>query len=80
MITILTTHHLEEAEILSDRLSVLSFGEIIVSGTVSKIKKTFGVGYEISIFPDSNVEELSESFKTFSEDLKTQFKNHKIEF
>ncbi len=55
IIIILTTHHLEEAEILSDRLSVLSFGKIIVSGTVEDIKKQFGVGYEINIFPDSSM-------------------------
>ena len=29
MIILLTTHHLEEAELLSDHISVLSYGKII---------------------------------------------------
>lgn len=53
MITILTTHHLEEAEFLSDDISVLQFGKIIVKGTVNDIVRKFGVGYQIEIFPDS---------------------------
>lgn len=57
MITILTTHHLEEAEILSDKISVLHFGKIIVSGTVEKIKKEFGIGYEIDIFDKKGSQE-----------------------
>ena len=49
MITLLTTHHLEEAEFLSDSINVLSFGEIIVTGKVDDIKNKFGVGYTLSI-------------------------------
>lgn len=52
MVMILTTHHLEEAEILSDNINVLGYGEIIVSGSVEEIKRKFGVGYNISIIGD----------------------------
>ena len=53
MISILTTHHLEEAEVLADNISILSFGEIKVTGSVEHIKKDFGVGFSIEIFEKS---------------------------
>lgn len=46
-IILLTTHHLEEAEFLSEDLIVLAKGELIMRGTPEKIKKDFGMGYQI---------------------------------
>ena len=47
MITLLTTHHLEEAEFLADDISILARGNIIVQGSVIDIKNKFGIGYSI---------------------------------
>lgn len=79
MITILTTHHLEEAEILSDSLSVLSFGEIIVSGTVDKIKRSFGVGYEVCIFPNSTIKDFKDILQNFHKEVIKKNKDIKYE-
>ena len=46
---ILTTHHLEEAELLSDKVSILSHGNIIFTGTINQLTNQHGKGYRITI-------------------------------
>ena len=46
---LLTTHILEEAELLSDRIGILNKGELLVAGTVAELKRTLGKGFKISI-------------------------------
>ncbi len=38
----LTTHYMEEADMLSDRISIIDGGKIIVSGTPEELKNTLG--------------------------------------
>jgi ABC-2 type transport system ATP-binding protein len=40
---ILTTHYMEEAEALSDRIAIMKDGKLVICGTVDKIKETAGV-------------------------------------
>ena len=42
MTVILTTHYLEEAEALCDRIAIMAAGELITLGTVSQIKELAG--------------------------------------
>jgi ABC-type multidrug transport system ATPase subunit len=44
---VLSTHHLEEAEKLSDRIGIISEGKLLVLGTSQYIKNKFGVGYTV---------------------------------
>ncbi len=60
MITILTTHHLEEAEKLADKISILSQGNFIVSGTVNYINSQFGLGISVILRKQTNSEFSSE--------------------
>ena len=47
---IFTTHHLDEAELLSDKLAIIHQGSLLSSGTVSELKKQFGnSGFELTI-------------------------------
>jgi ATP-binding cassette subfamily A (ABC1) protein 3 len=55
VITILTTHHLEEAETLADDIVVLHQGMVKVSGSIEHIKKAFGVGYIIEVISSEPV-------------------------
>lgn len=55
VITLLTTHHLEEAETLADNIVVLHQGTVKVSGSIQEIKKAFGVGYVIEVISDHPV-------------------------
>ena len=42
MTVVLTTHYLEEAEALCDRIAIMAAGELITLGTVSQIKELAG--------------------------------------
>jgi ATP-binding cassette subfamily A (ABC1) protein 3 len=46
---ILTTHHLDEAEVLADRIGIMSKGELLAVGTSDFIKKKFGEGYNLKL-------------------------------
>lgn len=46
---ILTTHHLDEAEILADRIGIMTKGQLLAVGTSEFIKKKFGEGYNLKL-------------------------------
>ena len=48
---LLTTHNLEEADELADRIAVLSKGELLLLGTPNYLKKKYGVGYNLIVTP-----------------------------
>ena len=48
-IIILTTHSMEEADILADRIAIMSQGKLYCLGSPLFLKKRFGVGYNLSI-------------------------------
>ena len=45
----MTTHHLEEAEFLSDRVAILGKGKLLAVGTSKYIKRNFGDGYTLTL-------------------------------
>lgn len=49
---VLTTHHLDEAEVLSDRIGIMAKGRLLAVGTNEFMKKNFGVGYTLSVMPN----------------------------
>lgn len=46
---ILTTHHMEEADILGDRVGIMGEGKLQCLGTSLFLKKRFGVGYTLTL-------------------------------
>ncbi|KAF8767702.1 ATP-binding cassette sub-family A member 3 like protein [Argiope bruennichi] len=44
-----TTHYMDEAELLSDRIALLNYGKLKYYGTTMDIKKQFGGGYHVRI-------------------------------
>ena len=46
---ILSTHFMDEAEALADRIGIMAAGQILCSGSVSFLKKKFGLGYHITV-------------------------------
>ena len=48
-VIILTTHAMEEADVLSDRVAVIADGGLQCVGTALYLKNTFGDGYKISL-------------------------------
>lgn len=50
---ILTTHAMEEADALADRIAVVADGTLRCIGTPLNMKNTYGDGYKITIVADS---------------------------
>lgn len=48
-VIIMTTHAMEEAELLSDKLAVLNHGEVSCVGTPLQLKNLLGKGYRVSL-------------------------------
>ena len=51
---VLTTHHLDEAEVLSERLAIMAKGKLLTVGSVDFIKMNFGIGYHLSLYDKTN--------------------------
>ncbi|CAF4091856.1 unnamed protein product, partial [Adineta steineri] len=46
---VLSTHHLDEADLLSDRLAIISSGELQCFGTTMYLKRKYGEGYNLIV-------------------------------
>jgi ABC-type multidrug transport system ATPase subunit len=58
---VLTTHSMEEAEVLSDRLAIMAFGKVRAIGDSLHLKNKYGDGYRISMVVDSGSATVSAS-------------------
>ena len=39
---LVTTHHMEEADVLGDRVAIMALGQVVCHGTTMFLKKKFG--------------------------------------
>ncbi len=53
-IILLTTHSMEEADVLADRICIMSKGKIQALGSSLHLKQHFGTGYKLTVFSDVN--------------------------
>lgn len=53
---ILTTHFLDEADILSDRIGIIKDGKLITSGSPLFLKHNSGVGVSVTVVVINHVE------------------------
>ena len=49
---ILTTHSMEEAEVLCDRLGIMSHGQLLCIGNAAELKRRYGKGYNLFLGVD----------------------------
>ncbi|ESO05674.1 hypothetical protein HELRODRAFT_77531 [Helobdella robusta] len=80
--TILSTHLMDEADILSDRLIIINKGQVRASGSIMFLKKHFGKGYHLDISFDKNFNDEIERQKAvdnFEKLLKQFFPNASLE-
>ena len=61
-IMVLTTHFMDEADILGDRIGIMSEGGLVCCGTSMFLKRLYGVGYSLTIVkkPGCNVKALQD--------------------
>lgn len=50
--TLLTTHSMEEADILGDKIAIMKDGYIAAVGTNLRLKNKFGTGYSVTILSE----------------------------
>ncbi|CAG8546268.1 3848_t:CDS:10, partial [Ambispora gerdemannii] len=60
-IILLTTHSMEEADLLGDRIGIMAHGKLRAIGSSTHLKNKYGIGYRIQIQTDSeNIEFVQE--------------------
>ncbi|KAM9227951.1 ATP-binding cassette sub-family A member 13 [Leptosomus discolor] len=57
---IFTTHHLDEAEVLSDRIAILQHGQLRCSGSPSYLRETYGQGHSLTLIKKPSVFEIQD--------------------
>ncbi len=55
-----TSHYLEEAEQLCDRLAIIDHGRVLAAGTVAELRKQVGEGPVVHVRGDAEIERLRE--------------------
>ena len=48
-IVLLTTHYMDEADILGDRVAIMTKGKVTCLGSSLFLKRKFGVGYNLQL-------------------------------
>ncbi|EGR32580.1 hypothetical protein IMG5_076830, partial [Ichthyophthirius multifiliis] len=56
---VLTTHHLEEAEEVADRIGIMFKGQLLALGTNDFIKNKFGTGYYLTVMEKNENKKLT---------------------
>ncbi len=54
-VTVLTTHSMEEADVLGDRIGIMKEGKFICLGTSIRLKNKFGTGYRVTTMVDASL-------------------------
>ena len=71
---ILTTHFMEEADALADRIAIMNHGKVKCCGTPLFLKNTFGAGFRLTIAKSAEFNE-----NTFIRALNSQIEQNTIE-
>ena len=78
-IILITTHSLDEAEYLGDKIGIMSDGQFICCGTSSYLKSKYPCGFNINLLINSEVfneQKKQEIFEKIINDVK-RFTNNK---
>lgn len=64
----LTTHILEEADILSDRICIMNYGRVKITGTSAELKRKVGAGFKLNIILKDYNQEKIDTITKFVQD------------
>lgn len=56
---ILSTHHMDEADLLGDRIAIISQGRLKCCGSSLYLRSTFGVGYYLTVVKEKKLKSSS---------------------
>ncbi|XP_050530373.1 phospholipid-transporting ATPase ABCA3-like isoform X2 [Daktulosphaira vitifoliae] len=64
---LITTHFMEEADVLGDRIAIMDHGKVICYGTSLFLKKAYGTGYNLTIIKKESFDviEMAKVIKDF---------------
>lgn len=71
-IIILTTHNMDEAEYLGDRIAIMNQGKLVTLGSAMFLKKKYNVGYILTLVKGDKgaaVEEITQKMSEFADNL-----------
>ena len=63
---LLSTHHMDEADVLGDRIAIISNGTLKCCGSALFLKRMFGEGYHLRIVKKPAEEDTSSIGKIFT--------------
>ena len=66
---ILTTHSMEEADVLCDRLAIMADGKLQCVGRSFQLKRRFGKGYTFTLTLHDKSDEASKGLETYMKDM-----------
>jgi ABC-type multidrug transport system ATPase subunit len=66
---LLTTHSMEEADVLCERIGIMGAGDMQCIGTAAQLKSRFGAGYRLSLHIKDKSNEAAEAAKKVVIDL-----------
>jgi ABC-2 type transport system ATP-binding protein len=75
----LTTHYLEEAEKLADRIGILKEGKLVSAGTLHELRSSLPFQYSIKLPPQTTLPKVSQAEVTTSVSGATQILTNEIE-
>ncbi|XP_063895450.1 uncharacterized protein LOC110380322 [Helicoverpa armigera] len=69
---LMTTHHLDEAELLSDQIVIMHKGQVHTTGSPIEIKRTLGNGYKLTVVYPDRAPDHDETWEETSQEEKTK--------
>ncbi|KAH9515607.1 hypothetical protein Btru_011535 [Bulinus truncatus] len=77
---LLTTHYMDEADILGDRIVIMAEGVVKCYGTSNFLKRIYGTGYHMNIvkLTDCDVQEITETIQRYIPEVKRTECRHYI--
>ena len=71
----LTTHSMEEAEALCDRVGIIQGGRLLALDTVAKLRVEHQAQFKITYYPDDSLREGVTLYGDHDQDLVTKVRN-----
>ena len=68
-IILITTHSLEEAELLGDRIGIMNCGKLLCSGTSSYLKEKYPCGFNVNILLNMKNEKYEDNIQKMINDI-----------